>query len=279
MDKRFFFGTMILLLTTFEVGAQYYYKDIIGVRNATDDRNRLLARKVKKITVHSFEADGTPSEGFFCQKKISTGHASVETETRSALTGGSLLIATFGNDGRLMQTRDTSEFSTTTTRYAYDEDGRVVRIESQSRSWDEDFNTALGEAHLYQYSAGGVPQKLLVVKNSKDTLVVEFLADEKGRVTDEIERKPGGLHYYYFYNEAGRLTDIVKMHPVLKKMLPDFVFDYDEEGLLTRMVAVEEGVSRNYVVWQYVNNDGLRIIEKCFSKDNKLMGYMEYEYD
>jgi YD repeat-containing protein len=279
MNMRLLVGTLILLLTGFEGMAQYYYKDILGTRNAMDDRARLLARKVKKIKVHSFENDGTPSEGFFCEKKISSGHASIVTETRSALTGGSLLTASFGIDGRLIQTLDTSEFSATTTRYDYDGSGRVVRIESQSRSSDEDFNTIHGEEHIYRYSGEGNPQKLLVVKNTKDTLVVDLLTDEKGRVTDEIERKPGGLHYYYFYNEAGRLTDIVKMHPVLKKMLPDFIFDYDDDGLLTRMVAVEEGVSRNYVVWQYVNNDGLRIIEKCFSKDNKLMGYMEYEYD
>ena len=277
MKLRLLLGACIFLLSASNSLAQYYYKDIVGTRNVMNDRAQLMAKKVGKITVHSFEADGTPSNGFYCQKKIGSG--TIETEIRSASTGGSLFTARFDGNGKLLQTFDTSENSASLTRYFYDGSGKLIRIESTSHSSDDDFRTELSEVHLYSYSDAGLPLQLQVVKNTRDTLVVDFLADEKGNVTDEIERKPGGLHYYYFYNEAGRLTDIVKMHPVLKKMLPDFVFDYDDDGLLTRMVAVEEGVSRNYVVWQYVNNDGLRIIEKCFSKDNKLMGYMEYEYD
>jgi hypothetical protein len=45
------------------------------------------------------------------------------------------------------------------------------------------------------------------------------------------------------------------------------------------MVAVEEGMSGDYYNWQYVYGDeGQRIIEKCFSKENILLGYFEYEY-
>ncbi len=267
------------MLSVSDCVAQYYYKDIVGTRNVMNDRAQLMARKVGKIAVHSFEADGTPSEGFYCRKKISAGYTLIETEIRSASIAGSLFTASFDATGRLLQTRDTSEFSAALTRYFYDGSGKLIRIETTSHSSDDDFRTELSEVHGYRYSDAGLLQQLQVVKNGKDTMLVDFLTDEKGNVTDEIERKPGGRHYYYFYNDAGRLTDIVKMHPVLKKMLPDFVFDYDEDGLLTRMVTVDDGVSRNYVVWQYVNNDGLRIIEKCFSKDNKLMGYMEYEYD
>ncbi len=242
-----------------------------------DDRAKLIARKVRSVMVHSFEADGTPGKGFLCQKKLHSDR--IETETRSASTGGSLLTASFDAAGRLVRTYDTSELSSTLSRYTYDSAGRLTRIETDARSFDDDFNTTLSELHTYEYGADGAPVRLQVVKNGKEAFGVDLLTDAKGNVTDEIERKPGGRHIYYFYDDKGRLTDIVKMHPVLNKMLPDFTFDYDEDGLLNRMVVVDDGVSRNFVSWQYVNNEGLRIIEKCFSKDNVLMGYLEYEYE
>jgi hypothetical protein len=66
---------------------------------------------------------------------------------------------------------------------------------------------------------------------------------------------------------------------VLGKLLPDFTFEYNSANKVTQMVAVDEGVNRNYYTWKYVYNDGLKIIEKCFSKEGDLLGYFEYEYN
>jgi hypothetical protein len=43
------------------------------------------------------------------------------------------------------------------------------------------------------------------------------------------------------------------------------------------MTAVEEG-SKSYYVWKYSYDNGLRIKERCFTDERKLMGSIEYVY-
>ncbi len=43
------------------------------------------------------------------------------------------------------------------------------------------------------------------------------------------------------------------------------------------MTTTEEGGSY-YYIWKYTYDNGLRLKEKCFSKEKRLMGTIEYEY-
>ena len=61
--------------------------------------------------------------------------------------------------------------------------------------------------------------------------------------------------------------------------MPDFLFEYNSAGQVTQMITTEEGISNNYFTWKKTYNDGLRIIEKCFSKEKELLGYFEFEYN
>jgi dipeptidyl aminopeptidase/acylaminoacyl peptidase len=135
------------------------------------------------------------------------------------------------------------------------------------------------EERRYFYDEKGKPVKMLRIRNNKDSSTVVFTADEKGNIVDENDQGKNGKRYYYYYNDKNRLTDIVKFNTLKGKLLPDFVFEYNSAGQVTKMVAVEEGFTSDYNTWKYVYNDGLRIIEKCFSKENILLGYFEYEYD
>ena len=149
--------------------------------------------------------------------------------------------------------------------------------------------TSLKEVHQYTYNEKGVPIKMLRIKNDKDTLEVDFILDVNGNVIEEIEKMQHGKHYYYYYDDKKQLTDIVRYNIISKDMKPDLVFEYNSKGQLIQMVAVEEGVNKgyynekdvvNYYTWRYFYNDeGLRIIEKCFSRSSKLLGYVEYEYE
>jgi len=60
-------------------------------------------------------------------------------------------------------------------------------------------------------------------------------------------------------------------------MRPDYVFEYNASGLMIQMTASEEGIN-NYYIWKYVYENGLRVREKCYSKERRLMGTIEYEY-
>jgi hypothetical protein len=273
-------GFIFVLLAGIAVQAmsQYYYKDLVSNQQAQVEKVVLQQQKIRTIIVHSFEGDKTPSEGFFCEKQISKNFRRMETYTRSYTTGKSLLTTYYNESGQMIQSTDSSEVTVATSVYTYNQDGTIFTIVSNSHSADEDFNTALQEVHQYKYNVKKQPVQMLRVKNNKDSVLIDFILDANGNVTDEIEPGKNGRHYYYYYDTKNRLTDIVKFNVVLNKLLPDFTFEYNSANQVTQMVAVDEGVSRNYYTWKYVFNEGLKIIEKCFSKEGDLLGYFEYEY-
>ncbi len=278
MIKYFFTVSLVAVVSINNTAAQYYHKDILSVKQSFADKSILQDQKIKTVIVHSFEADGSTSEGFFCQKKISKNYKLVETFTRSYMTGKSLQSAFYNEKGMLIKSIDSSEINAVTTVYEYDEKDNVITITSYNHSSDEDYTTAVKEVHAYTYNLKSKPVKMLRIRNDTDTTLIDFVIDEKNNVTDEIEKTPNGKHYYYYYDSKNRLTDIVKFNVVKNSLVPDFIFEYDYEGQLTQMVSVEEGISGDYFTWKYTYLDGLRIIEKCFSKDKKLLGYFEYEY-
>lgn len=279
MYKPISFVILLICAVSLTARAQYYYKDILSNKQVLAERTVLKEQKIRNILVHSFEGNKEPSPGFFCEKKISKDYRKVETYTKSNLTGKSLLTAQYNDQDQLVQSTDSSELSVTTSMYSYDDKGNVRSITSYSHSSDEDFSTRLVEEHLYVYDAGGKPVKMIKTRNSKDTSSVIFTTDDRGNIVDENDLGKNGKHYYYYYSDKNRLTDVVKYNVQQRKLLPEFLFEYNTAGQVTQMVTVEEGMSNDYYTWKYVYNDGLRIIEKCFSKENILLGYFEYEYD
>ena len=258
--------------------AQYYYKDLVSNKQAQLDKTTLKDAKIRTVIVHSFEGNKTPSEGFYCEKKISKDHRKIETYTRAYTTGKALLTSFYNDKDQLLKSVDSSDLTVATSMYKYNMDDQIESIVSNSHSKDDDFTTALNEEHQYKYNAKKQPVQMLRIKNKKDSALIDFLLDEHENITDEIEAGPKGQHYYYYYDTKHRLTDIVKFNVVLRKLLPDLTFEYNSSNQVTQMIAVEEGVNKNYYIWKYIYNDGVRIIEKCFSKEDVLLGYFEYEY-
>lgn len=272
-----------------KANAQYYHKDIISIQQANAENKLYAQQNVRQITVHSFDPDGTESKDFICKKKISKNFRTVETFTSSPGTVSSTLVSEYNEKNQLIKSTDSSEVTAASSIYEYDEKGNIKRITAYNHSSDDDFTTSLKEVHEYSYDTGGQPVKMLRIKNDKDTMQVEFLLDSNRNVSDEIEVAVGGRHYYYYYNEKNQLTDIVRYNLVSRSTKPDFVFEYNDKGQVVKMLTVEEGVfnpyyheknTANYYTWRYFYNDeGLRIIEKCFSRNYKLLGYVEYEYE
>ncbi len=279
MTKYFFSVALLIFLTGKQAVAQYYYKDVLSVLQATSEKNIWRQQKIRNVQVHSFEGDGTPSEGFYCEKKISKDYSRIETYTRSTVSKKDLLVTYYNSKGLLEKSSDSSEINSSTTLYDYNDKGDVTSITSFTHSSDEDFSTSLKEVHQYIYNAKGQPEQMLRIRNDRDTTGVLFTLDAKGNVTDEIESGKNGIHYYYYYNTKNQLTDIVKYNAVKGGLRADFSFEYDDEGQTTQMITVEEGPYADYYTWKYVYNEGLKIIEKCFAKSKFLVGYLEYEYD
>lgn len=279
MNKRIFLIALYSISLLQTTTAQYYYKELLSNKQLIADRNTFKELNTRNIVIHSLEADGQPSKDFFCEKKINNNFTRIETHSKSNMNGESILTTYFTADGLVLKTTDSSDLSASTSTYKYDKNNNVINITSVSHSNDDDFNTTLTEEHQYFYNDNNQPIKLLRIKNLRDTTVINFTIDEKGNVSDEIEALPNGRHYYYYYSENNRLTDIVRYNVIKNKLLPDFVFEYNTAGQLLQMITSEEGPNSDYFIWKYFyGDDGLRIIEKCYSKEKDLLGSFEYEY-
>jgi hypothetical protein len=274
--KKPVFALIVFMAPALLLHAQYYYKDIVSNKQLIAEMALLKEHKIKTVSLKSFEGDGSESEGFFCQKKMNKNYTVVETSTHSNITGSSTFKSFFNERGLLTQTVDSSDISVSTTVYAYDIKDRASNIVSVVRSNDDDFKNELKEEHIYEYAVAGVPTKLIRVKNVTDTTVFLFSVDENNNITIEKNVKTGDS-YYYYYDSKQRLTDVVMRNRFNKQLLPDYMFEYNSQGQISQMTTTEEG-SSYYYIWRYAYQDGLRAKEKCYSKEKKLMGAIEYDY-
>jgi hypothetical protein len=135
----------------------------------------------------------------------------------------------------------------------------------------------IAEEHIYSYNEQNIPIKMIRVKNRQDSIAILFSTDDHGNVSIEKDSK-NGSKYYYYYDAKNRLTDIVHTNEYTTNMLPDYMFEYNGAGQLTQMTTIEEG-GKNYFIWKYLYENGLRIKEKVYNKEKKLMGSVEYIYD
>jgi hypothetical protein len=271
-----FFCALAFTVTGVAASAQYYYKDIISNKQLMAEMALLKEQKFHTISLKSFEDDGSPSEGFFCEKKINRKYTSVETRTKSYVTPASEFVSTFDEKGLLLQSADSSDIASTNSYYSYFDNGAIKSIVTVNRSSDDDFHNEIREEHLYEYNVKGNPVKMIRIKNYTDSTTILFSEDENGNVAIEKNTKTGDS-YYYYYDAKKRLTDVVRLNPDTQKMLPDYMFEYNNAGQIAQMTTTEEGGSY-YFIWRYTYENGLRIKEKCFSKEKRLMGTIEYEY-
>lgn len=265
----------LLIIATSSVHAQYYFKDIVSNKQLLADMKAYKENKVKKIILKSFEDNGAESEGFFCEKKINKDYTKTELYTRADISAASLFTSTFDKDAKLLRTYDSSLLSVTEIKYSYDADKNISNIFSSVRSKDEDFNNSITEEHIYTYE-NNKPAKMTRVKNGSDTTNILFQLDDNGNVAIEKDMK-NGTKFYYYYDGKNRLTDIVQENEYSKNLKPDYIFEYNNAGLITQMTAMEEG-SKSYYVWKYSYDNGMRTKERCFTDERRLMGSIEYEY-
>lgn len=259
--------------------AQYFYKDIWTNQQLTKEFSILKNENVRTVSVKSFEDDGEPSEGFFCERRIDKNYTKSETVTRSIITQQSLLVSYYNDRGWLIKTVDSTETSLSKVEYAYDNKGHIIMVTNFTKANDE--TGGITETHQYIYNAAGKPEKMIRKKNDADVSTVNFTVDEKGNIIDEEEVMKGGKKgkkYFYYYDDKNHLTDVVHYNDRAKRLLPDYMYEYNPQGQIKQMISTEDNIS-NYYTWKYTYNDQkLRESEKCYSKEKRLLGSIQYEY-
>ncbi len=266
----------LALTASSNLHAQYYYNDIINNKQVLAELSVLKQKKINGVKVISMEATGEETEGFTCQKKINRDFTEVEIYTETTESYPNTFISYFTKTGLLQRTVDSSEAGATTSDYSYDAAGRLISINSSKRFATDDDAGVVLEKHLYTYNAAGILQQLLIIKNNKDSTLFLFEADEAGNIIIEKNSKTAEV-YYYYYDARNNLTDIVHRYSYQKNLFTEYSFEYNQEGQLAKMVTSEkEGAY--YFTWRYNYEDGLRVSERCYSKEGRIMGSVEYKY-
>lgn len=276
MLRRFLFFILSSIVTS-AVNAQYFYKDIWNTQQLIKEFSILKNENIRTVSIKSFENDDTPSEGFFCEKRIDKNYYRTQTVSRSFTTPQSELISIYNEGGLLLKNIDSTENSYNRTEYEYDK-AKLKLIKFFTRADDD--SGGITESREYFYNANGKPEKMIRKKNNAEVLTVNFTADEKGNIIEEQELIKGapGKKYLYYYDDKNRLTDVVHFNERAQRLLPDYIYEYNQLGQIKKMIATEEG-SSNYFIWQYTYNDRkLRETETCLSKDKRVLGSIAYQY-
>ena len=257
--------------------SQYYHKDIVGPTQTLTQWQLLKQNNIHSVKVTSFEANNEPSEGFSLEQKVLDNYARIETYTKTLQNGSSQLSSWYNINGLLTKTIDTSEDFSSITTYEYKADGKLSVINNTSSSAGQ-FSSS--EIHQWVYNAAGNPEKMLRIRNGNDTTVYTFVIDEKGNVVEEHGKRKGEQEptVYYYYDDKGRLTDIVRYNVRAKRLLPTNMFSYNAAGNLAGMLLVPEG-SNDYQRWYYDYDDrGLKTRERAYNKKQELLGKVEFIY-
>lgn len=261
------------------LSAQFYYNDLLQHQQHLDRHKSYKAQKVTRIEAKSSADQDAPGvEPLVVEQTYNASYSQLKSRT-SNVTGKSAITNYYNTQGLLYKTVDSSDASVTTYDYQYQEGNRVTRITSTSIPIGQKTRTI--ESHQWVYDSTGKPLKMIRVRDQFDSTEIALQYDAQGRVAEEQVLKKGvaGEKTYYYYDDAGRLTDIVRYQEKLGKLMPDFTFDHDSDGRLLQMMVVQNG-GMNYQIWRYAYYpDGLLRTETCYNREKKLVGKVEYTYD
>lgn len=257
--------------------SQYYYKDVLNTSDINKEFSILKKQNFKTIKLKSFEDNDEPSEGFFCEKKINKDYSQSEMISRSYITGESLLKTNYNFLGQITKAVTTTPTATNTVQYDYDTIGNLIKI--TTLTFGDYDSTQIEETHQYLYTSDNKPEKMVRKKNNQILSTITFKTDKNGNVIEEdASGKGGDKKYYYYYDTENRMTDVVHYNDAAARLLPDLVFEYDQSRQPKQMLSIDES-ARNYFIWRYAYNaNKLPEIQKCYSKEKRLLGTIEYEY-
>lgn len=257
---------------------QFYYKDLVSTLQINSNFHLLKQNKIKLVKLKSYQGNMPVEEGFVCEQRVNLSRNEVVTYTKTSNSPESYFTASYNLQGLLSKTIDSSEESVSTARYSYNNSGKLEWITSETRATDNSPGSI--ETHHWEYK-NDKPFRMIRKKSAFDSTIIYFTIDEKGNVS--VEEPKGGKtparKTFYYYDDKNRLTDIVRFNEKLKQLLPDYIFEYEDEGQIATMTVVPEG-SNDYQKWYYKYDDGgLRLVEFCYNKRQELLGKVEYDYE
>ena len=276
MKKALFLLLPLISLTS--LNAQYYYQDVIVTNEITQRMATLNREKVRSITATGYDQRGAKSSDF--------------NEWQDVLENGRLLKVTsrngtvverhyysFDEEGKLVSLRDSARGIETITKYSYASPGVLTNVSMKVNDSLQEFSKT--EERRWIYDANGRLVSMLRIVNGTDSSTYNFKVDEAGNVIEEqlYRITQSAEPMYYYYDEDRRLTDVVRYHKILKRLLPDFMFEYDENDNVIQRISVVSATNSEYVTWRYIyDSRGLKTKDVLFDKEKRMSGRIDYAY-
>lgn len=275
MKSSFF---LFLLAFSSHINAQYYYNDIIGTLETNRQMKNYQTNKVKMVSAIGVDQHGSKDPNFGEVYEVKDNGKTLRVSTRNG-SQLSVYYNKYDEQGRIISITDSSSIIQNSTTYQYGVDGRILQIKNITIDAGNDFNQT--ETHQWIYDAAGNPSKMWRIINNTDSLEIRFFPDENGLTGDEKTFRKGveTAAIYYYYDEKNRLTDIVRYNEKLKKLLPDMMFEYDEENRIIQKITTTPSIKVSYLIWRFIYNDkGLKTKDALFNDDKQLTGKINYDY-
>ena len=269
---------LLLLLFYFAANSQYYYKDIVAAADITRLMKTYTANNIQKISAKGITPEGSPSSEFTEVGEVNGTTLKVTTNNNKSI---STLKFNFNDRGQLINSVDSAINVKSTSTYNYDANGKIMSISNSATDADSSGDFSQTEVHQYIYKNGKL-DKMWRIINKTDSLEVRFVTDEHGNVIEERNFRRGVLAdpVYYYYDDRNRLTDIVRFNYKANRLLPDYLFEYDDNDRVIQKITTTSGNNLGYLTWRYLFDEkGLKTKEALFNKDKQLQGRIDYSYN
>jgi hypothetical protein len=271
---------LVLVLLFFHANSQYYYKDLVAAGDITRLMKSYSTNNIKKVTARGITPEGGAVSDFTEVGEISSNGTSLKVITTNNKIISTLKYS-FNDRGLLISAIDSTVNVKSSSTYTYDTDGKITSISNSATDADSSGDFSQTEVHQYIYKDGKL-DKMWRIINKKDSLEVRFVTDEKGNVIEERNFRRGVLAdpIYYYYDDRNRLTDIVRFNYKANRLLPDYLFEYDENDRVIQKITTTSGKNLGYLTWRYLFDEkGLKTKEALFNKDKQLQGRIDYSYN
>jgi len=274
----------ICLVVSYILQAQYFYNDIIGTQEAIRQMKAYTINNVKTVSALGTDKSGAKASDFSEFHEIRENGSALKVTSINQLTK-TIQYSRFNEKGQLISLQDSSSGIQSITTYNYTANGKINTLQNKVTDPANDFNQT--ETHTYFYTATGKLDKMWRIITStgnggtNDSLEVRFVLDENGNPLEERNFRHGletGYLYYYF-DDKNRVTDIVRYNNILKKLLPDIMFEYDVKDRIIQKITPTSSINMGYLIWRYIFDEkGLKTKEALFNDEKQLTGKIEYSY-
>ncbi len=266
-----------ILLIGNSLWGQFYLNDIIGLKISQEKYHLMRKNKVKKISANSLEADGSTTKGFILNQELQLdGKKMITTIANSASPVEK--ITNIYELSKLKRTLVHKSSIETTTDYGYDERGFLNKI--ISTTVDSVRKNPVTETHIWYYQPNGTPARMIKFGNGMDTVNIEFLIDSSGNIIEEYWFKKGKkIETYYYYYSNNQLTDVVRFNIKANRLIPDYVYEYNQQNQLINMIQISFNGSA-VVHWTYsYHSNGLKETETARDKAKNIIAKIIYSFE